>query len=757
MGAGRMVRFGVLGCIAAMALSVGCKKSEPGVIGPGGKAPGGGVSDAGGPMPAIFNALPADTIFVLALTDIDKMKKDFEGTALHEAWMDPKQKAWREQGWPKVRAALEEKMEMTFADIDQVLRGDILMFVAVPEGSNFNDDAKIGFVVRTAENRKQIEALIQKLSEDNPPEDELNRREVGDVLVFASDAVLADEVEANLKARRSSMEGSAAYEAFKNGYSSTAFAHLWLDLQRMRGMFTGNQMSPTERAIIEPIIAQTGIGDLLSFYMSSAMNGKEFRSNLRLETDGERTGVLAWAGANAQSRAAKLTPGDSVGFMSVRHAGVDKILETIKSIATSNGQMTEMDWRRVMAQLAGYVGFNLEVELPRLLGNEIAFASTSGSYEDLEFGLYIESNDPGSLIQTIESMLGEVDLKGTPADHKGVSYRYFAVPLPVPIQVCLGQIGDFVVVASKQEAFKKIVDVSKGAASLADNPEYKTRMANLGSPGWAEVFGRFDPVATYGADFTEEIPPEMMAKGISEALEIDLSANEVFDLAAFYDHLRPSAGRAYADRTGLEYRSESAVSGMMAAAGLGALAVPNFLEAQTRAKVSRARADMRSLATACEAYYVDWNAYPYYATGDLSVNAGLSGGERDASHPSFHAPVEGGIGGITTPIAYITRFPTDPFAADGGTFMYWSIQPNRPDMTGKIVGKDSALKGVGWIMVSAGPDGDFDIAGDWDVYDPAIAQPSERLIGGINSRGSAFTYDPTNGTKSNGDIWRVKY
>src|SRR5690606_31388316 len=43
---------------------------------------------------------------------------------------------------------------------------------------------------------------------------------------------------------------------------------------------------------------------------------------------------------------------------------------------------------------------------------------------------------------------------------------------------------------------------------------------------------------------------------------------------------------------------------------LAAIAVPNFLEAQTRAKVSRVRNDMRTMATAAEAYRVDNNDYP---------------------------------------------------------------------------------------------------------------------------------------------------
>src|SRR5512135_2812993 len=43
---------------------------------------------------------------------------------------------------------------------------------------------------------------------------------------------------------------------------------------------------------------------------------------------------------------------------------------------------------------------------------------------------------------------------------------------------------------------------------------------------------------------------------------------------------------------------------------LAAIAVPNFLEAQVRSKVSRVRTDHRSMATAIEAYYVDNNSYP---------------------------------------------------------------------------------------------------------------------------------------------------
>ena len=44
---------------------------------------------------------------------------------------------------------------------------------------------------------------------------------------------------------------------------------------------------------------------------------------------------------------------------------------------------------------------------------------------------------------------------------------------------------------------------------------------------------------------------------------------------------------------------------------LAAIAIPNFLEAQVRAKVARCQSDMRTLATGLEAYYVDFDSYPY--------------------------------------------------------------------------------------------------------------------------------------------------
>jgi prepilin-type N-terminal cleavage/methylation domain-containing protein len=86
---------------------------------------------------------------------------------------------------------------------------------------------------------------------------------------------------------------------------------------------------------------------------------------------------------------------------------------------------------------------------------------------------------------------------------------------------------------------------------------------------------------------------------------------------------------------------------------LAAIAVPNFLEAQVRAKVSRVKTDMRSLATALESYAVDYNHYP------PGVNAAWEA--LDPVLDFFYWQI-GFEWRLTTPIAYMTSgHIIDPF------------------------------------------------------------------------------------------------
>ena len=78
---------------------------------------------------------------------------------------------------------------------------------------------------------------------------------------------------------------------------------------------------------------------------------------------------------------------------------------------------------------------------------------------------------------------------------------------------------------------------------------------------------------------------------------------------------------------------------------LAAIAVPNFLEAQVRSKVSRSKADMRTIDTALNSYMVDTNKVP------------IDGSADGDGVPFWYIPWI-----LTTPVSYITTANlTDPF------------------------------------------------------------------------------------------------
>lgn len=157
---------------------------------------------------------------------------------------------------------------------------------------------------------------------------------------------------------------------------------------------------------------------------------------------------------------------------------------------------------------------------------------------------------------------------------------------------------------------------------------------------------------------------------------------------------------------------------------LAAIAVPNFLEAQTRSKVSRVEADMRTIATALESYQVDNNRYPIAYNSD--------GG--------FFIPFGERLIPLTTPISYLSSIPSDPFREvrrpDDPSFDYLDWENTNSFAVIDLIwapfpGHPSENK-TGWHLSSAGPD----------------------QIEALSLPGTALTYDPTNGTISDGDIHR---
>ena len=194
---------------------------------------------------------------------------------------------------------------------------------------------------------------------------------------------------------------------------------------------------------------------------------------------------------------------------------------------------------------------------------------------------------------------------------------------------------------------------------------------------------------------------------------------------------------------------------------LAAIAVPNFLEAQTRAKVSRCKSDMRSIATALESYMVDYNMYPYDGAGSAPTAAG-----QQFSY--WHVPHI-----ITTPVAYMTKKDfDDPFRSKkAGTVQYRNLRYTNVDSTWDCTGKykgyntnsgngsqlyhDMYESQLGkWRLTSCGPDTILSNGSQVANYNPAVwpfvYNGTVQTLYEMN-----MPYDATNGTISYGDIIRT--
>jgi hypothetical protein len=160
---------------------------------------------------------------------------------------------------------------------------------------------------------------------------------------------------------------------------------------------------------------------------------------------------------------------------------------------------------------------------------------------------------------------------------------------------------------------------------------------------------------------------------------------------------------------------------------------------------------MRSLTTAIEAYNVDQNCYPLLSSGPVT----------EANSYGAATPWLTRLIPLTTPVAYITTIPIDPFthdidgngdAVDSKNPLYTCYVYSRGDMdvnptyvnsiTNIIEGQDPGR----WIDLSSGPCNNVASCSYWSVgtIESMELDTSRQYMG---------RYDPSNGTVSAGNLY----
>jgi len=182
---------------------------------------------------------------------------------------------------------------------------------------------------------------------------------------------------------------------------------------------------------------------------------------------------------------------------------------------------------------------------------------------------------------------------------------------------------------------------------------------------------------------------------------------------------------------------------------LVAIAVPNFLRAQARAKVARVKSEMRTVGSALELYRSDRGLYPNM---------------RDESADDYYGALAR-LKNLTTPVSYISSVPedifvtpevgnstsralayADPYIHSPDTPRPWTYEyVNFPELRRKW----NPIHGDGWVEEHFTPQS---LEGSVNALQWILTSLGPHPKSAMFSIWGDVIYDPTNGTVSIGQI-----
>jgi prepilin-type N-terminal cleavage/methylation domain-containing protein len=189
---------------------------------------------------------------------------------------------------------------------------------------------------------------------------------------------------------------------------------------------------------------------------------------------------------------------------------------------------------------------------------------------------------------------------------------------------------------------------------------------------------------------------------------------------------------------------------------LAAIAVPNFMNAQVRAKIARAYADLKSTTTAIEQMRLDrnlmlvdfWDDDTDWGKKRLAEDFNGVGNLPEANRRQLHV-----LAPLTSPTSYIASVPRDPFVPGGGA----NESGGNSERYGVQGNEYYYYADYDWMSSASAP------GYGGTAYDPPLKKgdyilfafgPAAKQMYQGQDRGVRWgiPYDASNGTVSTGDL-----
>jgi hypothetical protein len=423
----------------------------------------------------------------------------------------------------------------------------------------------------------------------------------------------------------------------------------------------------------------------------------------------------------------------------------DQILPLIEQIGTATmGPMASTYIQETLNQLNLESGFDVQSALESLDG-EIAGWMTLGEVVQLEggnqvlevptpsFAFLIKTKDK-TLFNTLEGVVlrsGEKHrlIEGTPL---GDMITFEVKENPLKLDPVIAQHDNWLFIASSPKAFADSLNARKAGTLQRSSEEFKKL-----SEGLPTTYNSMTFISPRLYKETAKLFESLLnfSKRSSDGTEV-LTKQTYTMLLSNLENEHGLLTIRINDPDGLLWISQGQVDQSSFIEGPLLLCVPMFaaaiiqprIEPRDRVNVITTQSQMRSYATAIEAYNIDCSKYPISTMSpDLVISLSP---DSPPTFPSFNVyKGRSSAMSLTSPIAYISTVSEDRFN-EGQPFGYLT--------------KDDH-----WLLFSPGPDRKIDLP--WEEYIGLnIAETS------YEDWALPYTYDPTNGIVSDGDIWRVK-
>jgi len=495
--------------------------------------------------------------------------------------------------------------------------------------------------------------------------------------------------------------------------------------------------------MLDMLAEEIGLYSIEDLGVSAVDLGEHKRLKSFLRIPGERKGIFKLVGGAAHEfDILKYAPRDTEFFNCFDLDPAAALSELRRILPKAGGEAALQDFNSNFAQTGTELGVDPE-KIIYSLGGEFGIIGTFNREKKITLtsgkgeATLLSSPRVGILARVKDASLYEaihVVLKKQGIECKeevGEKVKMLFLPESrvgeYSITPAFGFDGNFVIFSSHIEYLEKILDSGEGKINLGSNALFQKMIKELPNKG-NELFYLSESCSSEMMTFSKNLIEHLMkmnSKNIHTGLPIMFLTNimkkfkgsgataavRINEPEGIYGIFTTTGG--YLDSVLLS----DAAPGFFIVSSMILHKIPVY---QARNTQNQVKADLGTMATALEAYNVDYNQYPFSS-------------DMETIKAKGEAATKETLSCLTSPIAYIISIKEDPFSETEG-IPYFYYKPTKE--------KDPELieQGIHWVLWSVGPDGKSNIASPLDFISPNIHK---------------IAYDPTNGLTSSGDIIRT--